>query len=56
MKKCMVCGTESDLKEYSNVHIKTDGYYVPLKQGFVCKKCGFRIERSEVKNENLSKL
>ena len=42
-KVCYVCGSKRYLTFYKKVTLKTKGYDIPVKDGFVCKLCKYRI-------------
>jgi hypothetical protein len=48
--KCCVCGTEKDLTEINYEFIKTEGYPVFIRKGYICKNCKGRILKNEKAN------
>jgi hypothetical protein len=42
-KYCWSCGTKEDLIKVEKDYLKTNGYPVPIKDGYVCKDCSYKL-------------
>jgi hypothetical protein len=54
-KKCYACGSENFLREIKKVKLKTHGYLVPVKKGFICNDCKWRIQDETKKSSSIDR-
>ena len=56
---CDCCGDTENLELVKNVLLKTTGNPIPIKKGYICRRCKWRVDRlweSEIKPMQLNQF